>query len=620
MCGFWVELNGDDPGRAMLAIHRRGPDDEGRLHHVCRAGPLFLGHRRLAIYDPDPRSTQPMQRGALSIVLNGAIYNFRDLRRELEAGGARFTTQGDTEVFLAAWNAWGPDALGRFEGMFAAAVLDADSQSLWLMRDRFGEKPLYWGLNTRAGRTHLAAGSSLLQFRSAGGIDEIRLGEFINQGRYHHDARTLIRDVRLLPPGQVMRIELGHELARATEPVRFVPAWQRVREAEAGSVDARDSDFHSTALRLRTAIQDSVRLRLTADVPVGACLSGGVDSGLIVALASSRERPLQCFTALPHPADLDDPDQDESKLAAMSAAAHGAQWHPVRIGPADLPRLLASASFAQDGPLASTSVLAQQAVFEAASGAGIRVMLDGQAADELFCGYSGVLGPWLADQIAKVGPFRAARDVAEFGVTNRWKLLLATVIPAELRAAAARARNSRTERLRLALTDWHELDPPRAPGQTRLDAMTEALVRSHSLPGLLAWEDNSAMHHGIETRLPYLHTDVIDLASRVPPDYLLRGGQTKALLREAARGLVPDAILDRRKKVAFAAPTTRWLFGAARDWFLDGLAMAPDTLAGVIDAKRLRALPASPDLDASSLAVLFRTASASHWVALKRGP
>jgi asparagine synthase (glutamine-hydrolysing) len=524
------------------AMARRGPDGEG-IWHDDEAG---LAFRRLAIIDLHGRSNQPLHLGDLHLVFNGEIYNYIELRAELRGLGHRFVTEGDGEVLLHAWAEWEEGALERLNGMFAFAVWDGARRRMTLAVDRFAEKPLFFA----EGIEQLLFASSVWALRAAdpslGTPDSVATERFLALGKTPQLPATFYADIKRLPP--------AHLAAWGPDAGLAIRRWWEPRRVEV------PSDASAAAERLASLMSDSVSLRLRSDVPVGTSLSGGLDSSSILALTSrlSPDSSRHAFTAT-FPGFA----RDEWAYAEAAARSAGVTEHHA-IQPAmeelfdDLPALVAD----QEEPFATTSIYAQWRVMRRAREAGVVVLLDGQGADELFGGYAGIDGWVLRSQgpRAVLGGLIRDRRVAESvavaysngrapaALARRYRLRAASpyVDPSVAWAAASYAAETHV--------DWSAGSSP-----LRRELLTQTFRTS--LPNLCRFADKDSMAFSVEVRLPFLDPRVAEFALSLPPEFLWREGATKWLLRNSMRGLVPDAVLDRRDKVGYETPQDRW-FGS----------------------------------------------------------
>jgi asparagine synthase (glutamine-hydrolysing) len=568
MCGIaGVVVYGQGPPVDEAALRRlrdaqrhRGPDDEGLW--IAPDGRVGLGHRRLAIVDLSPLGHQPMasEDGRFRIVFNGEIYNFRALRSQLEARGCAFRSQSDTEVLLHGWREWGLGLLDRLRGMFAFALHDAERRETYLARDPLGIKPCY--VVDEGGRLLFASEAQALRaVADDGGIDPEGLAGFLLWGSIP-PPHTLYRRVRALPAGSWLRVREG-----AVDPP---VAYYRL-EDEFGRSERLDPD--EAAAAVRAALLDSVRHHLVADVPVGAFLSGGVDSSALVGLmAELHDAPIRTVTVA-----VDDPALDESALARVAAERYRTDHREVAIPIDEVRERVFDAIRALDLP--SVDGINTFFVAEATAKAGLKVAVSGVGGDELFGGYAtfariprmrrvhdrvrslpggagllaavarglGALPSQRAAKLSRAAAF--AGDDAGAYWTARGLFSPAEVgrlLAPELAAAveACDPRREIGERLRV-----EELPP-----EERVGALE---IRRYLQVQLLRDTDAMGMRHSLEIRTPLVDRDLLRAVARIPAA-LRHAGPAKRALREAPRPPVPDA-LWRRPKQGFALPFDGWL-------------------------------------------------------------
>ncbi|NLX49871.1 MAG: asparagine synthase (glutamine-hydrolyzing) [Methanospirillum sp.] len=542
MCGIAgvVMTGGGGADASLLArmsalLAHRGPDGSGAIVE----GPVGLAHRRLAIIDLSEAGRQPMTSpdGALSIVLNGEIFNYLELREELRSAGHEFVTGTDTEVVLAAYAAWGRDCLARFNGMFAFAVLDRRAGEVFLARDRLGVKPLYYA---RAGDRFLFASEvkALLADPAVGRAPaEEALATFLAWGVLDHSPLTMFDGVLQVPPGHWMAV--GPE---GTEgPVRW---WDLAVNPAVDSPPAVEADAPARLLGL---LEDAVRLRLRSDVPVGTCLSGGIDSSTVVALIArllETERPgsvgarQQTFSAV-----YADPRVDERPFVEIAAGSAGVAGAYVEPSPDRLLADLLDLVWFQDEPFGSLSIYAQYCVMRLAAGS-VTVVLDGQGADEQLAGYIAYQGTHLST-LARRGRF-GLLVLEALGTLRHHRGFFADA------ARELLVRRNRRGLLRVAA-------PPVGRYAGDLDRVLRQETTSANLPGLLHYEDRNSMRFSLEARVPFLDYRVVEYLASLPLDQKLRRGVTKRVLRRAIRGLVPEEIRCRMDKMGFVTPEEVWM-------------------------------------------------------------
>jgi asparagine synthase (glutamine-hydrolysing) len=542
MCGIAGLAGGAPPERALLermaaTMENRGPDGDG----IWADDTAGLAFRRLAIIDLHERSNQPLHLGPLHLVFNGEIYNYRELRDELRSLGHEFETEGDGEVLLHAWAEWGEGALERYNGMFAFAVWNEGDRSLTLAADPFGEKPLYYA--TAGGR--IVFGSELKAILHDESVpraaDDDAVALFLTRGSMPDLHTSFFRGIKRLPAAHLLRWQDGRsELRRYWRP---------------RPVDA-PSSYEEAVERVRELLLDSIRLRLRSDVPVGTSLSGGIDSSTVVALSAelAGDHRRHAFTA-----SFPGFERDEWDLAAQVAERAGVvEHHPVEPTAAelldDLPRLVLD----HEEPVGSLSIYAQWRVMRCAREQGVTVLLDGQGGDELFAGYPTAVGYALRSLPRRAalrelvdGPGRAASlaqslaiDYLPDSARRLYRRRSATVYAAPDVVAATAAQERGLER-------------ERNGSPLRRELVNETF--DTSLPGLLRYADRSSMAWSREVRLPFLDRRLAELGLSLPASFLYRRGTTKRILRDVARGLVPDSVLGRTDKVGFEPPQRRWL-------------------------------------------------------------
>jgi asparagine synthase (glutamine-hydrolysing) len=519
---------------------------------------VFLIHRRLAILDLSPTGWQPMGTadGRYWIVFNGEIYNFLELRQELEAIGYTFRSRSDTEVLLSAWAEWGPDSLNRLVGMFAFALLDTQENKIFLVRDFFGIKPLYY-TQWSGGLAFSSEIQSLLELPGVKRkINPQGLYSYLRFGLTDAADQTMLSDILQLPPANYLEIEIDG--LKINKPRIF---WQV-------NLDQKTSiPFEEAKEYMRNLFIENVKLHLRSDVPVGSALSGGIDSSSIVSIIRYLEpsAELHAFSFF-----ADDPKISEERWIRIVGKQARVIIHPVRILPeelvADLDRLIQ----AQGEPFGSTSIYAQYRVFREAQKNGIKVMLDGQGGDELLGGYMRYSAARLASLLSQhkwLDAVRFARALYRLPGLKKTILLSAHfLVPLWLYGMARRFVEDDLVPAWLSRR-WFEkhgvefipIRRSRYGSEILREELYETL-RISSLPMLLRYEDRNSMAHSVESRVPFLTPKLAEFLLSLPEEYLISlDGTTKYIFREAMRGLVPDAILDRRDKIGFSTPEYSWL-------------------------------------------------------------
>jgi asparagine synthase (glutamine-hydrolysing) len=590
MCGICGVVALGRPAEAETALAlagalaHRGPDAAGAF--LDEAG-VALAFRRLAILDLSAAGNQPFasEDGQLQLIHNGEIYNYVELRRELESHGRRFRTGTDTEVLLAAYEEWGDRCVERFNGMWAFAIWDGRRRRLFCSRDRFGVKPFYyrWDDGRFVFASEVRAFTADERVAPAPNLSALR--EYIDQAYLDHTDETFLDGVRRLPP--------AHSLVLDDDGLRLSRYW---------SLEPQDTPDGDHAEAFRELFLDSVRLQLRSDVAVGTALSGGLDSSAIAAsvghflrterdaatAVGSRQRT---FTAYFESAGFDERLYARAVVEQTDADAH---W--ITFDADDLVSHLPAIVRAQGEPFGSTSIAAGWYVMRTAREAGITVMLDGQGGDELLGGYRAHLGFWLADLLSSG---RVAELRREFGAL-RERHSLAALVTATARPFAPEAVTRLVRgRARGASALLHrDLRGARSDAGAngslfpdRFRRYRELLLTRRGMPELLRYEDRNSMAHSIEARVPFLDHRLAEFAFALPGDELIRGGRTKDVLRRALADLLPSSVRKRTDKLGFVTPERAWFRGALGEFAADVFASQSFRARGFVnDRAALRRL------------------------------
>lgn len=548
MCGIagWLGSRLSEPredivARILTEQDRRGPDHRGMRVFSGATHHAVLGHNRLAIIDLTAAANQPMQHGAGHhwLTFNGEIYNYLELRDELSALGDRFATTSDTEVLIAAWERYGVRALDRCNGMFAFAMYDEATGELWLVRDRFGVKPVYYAVEGGAfvfasspGAVARCCGKSPnLSYAARGGA----VGIYDDDGDISPYA-----GVRAVPAGHVLKVEC-HDGRIALDLWRYY-------DLEASVADARErlarTPIPSLLAEARALLEGAVSLRLRSDVPVGLSLSGGVDSSSVAALAS-RHGNLVGFS-------FGDPSESRSEgpVVAVVASQVGIPVRYVSSAHAHVLADLFDATLAaQDAPFPGCSIIAQFAVCQRARAEGVKVLLGGQGGDEAFMGYHKFRGFRSRELVAR-GDLAGALRVAWGG--------LRAISASRFTASSVRRQIARYRRdprasgvlgtISTAPVPALGYDPQQPLWRRQLRDVTAL-----SLPTLLRYEDRNSMGNSIETRLPFVDFRVVEFGLALPESVKIREGFGKWILREAMAECLPDRVRWSRGKRGFDA-------------------------------------------------------------------
>ena len=601
------QLEEDAPSRAMRMrdiITHRGPDEAG-LHCDSQAA---LAHRRLSIVDLST-GQQPLSNedGSVWVVFNGEIYNHADIRKDLEAHGHRYRTRSDTETIVHAYEQWGEACVHRFRGMFAFAIWDAPKRRLLLVRDRLGIKPLYWTRSHDA----LLFGSEIKAILASGLVEpqpnHAVLPEVLST-RYTSGEQTLFRGIHKLLPGHLLVFEGGEIKTRQYWDVpmrghRSAESLARQEDRSASLSGERDP-----VGRFKELLEESVRLRLMSDVPLGMFLSGGIDSSAIAALmAKMIDRPLQTFSVA-----FKDRAFNELEYAREVARTIGAVSHEIVIDDQDFFGALPKLVWHEDEPIAHPSSVPLYFV-SALARQHVTVVLTGEGSDELLAGYGKyprVSWNWRAGTVYQRLMPAAMRESITHGVVPR--------LPGRLARYAKRsflAMDRTPEAMffdnfaSVRLADQQRLlapglraaaTPTGAYGaslgyfntpngtSTLLDRLLYADIKTY-LVELLMKQDQMSMATSIESRVPFLDHKLVEFAAQLPDEWKLNGWTTKRILRESMKGVLPESILN-RPKMGFPVPFTSWTRGAwggvARDVLLDHRSVE----RGIIDGPAVEAL------------------------------
>lgn len=623
MCGFVavVAPSGDLPlsllDRMRDRLSHRGPDGRRSWTEHAGEGVIGLGHRRLSIIDLSDAAAQPMHSAddTSVIVFNGEIYNFVELRRELESFGVVFRTRSDTEVLLAAYDRWGSDCLGRLNGMFAFAIWDRRRQILFVARDRFGEKPVFFARLPDGG---VAIASEMKALFAHPGVTAAANAAAVTQyvrGTYYEDGdQTFFDGIKRLPPAHAMELDSG------ARTLRYWRYWTPDYCAMQERYDERE-----TVERFRQMMERSVRLRLRADVPIGTSLSGGLDSsflvGLIASLRSEQHSvgPQNVFSARFD----DDPTLSEGPHIDVVVKQNGVKAFSVTPEPRRLVEESRMLHWHQEEPFLSASIYLQWSVMRLAREHGTTVLLDGQGADELLAGYQFYFRSHQLDQLDRAAVWRLALDTRAF--TKRLRAASRGYVDSHRRFNADVALSMRSlfrhwARPPQPFAGPYDVGVPPATRGLRLRRQIAEALQYNSLPMLLRYADRSAMAFGRETRFPFLDYDLVDWCVSLPDRAFIHRGWQKRILRKASEGIVPPSIQWRADKVGYAAPLDVWLRGPLKSWAYQLLFSGPVVSVAGYDAGVLKDLWDRHQSGREELSwPLWRWISLGEWFSLLEG-
>jgi asparagine synthase (glutamine-hydrolysing) len=556
------------------------------------SGGIVFGHRRLSIIDLSASGHQPMssQNGKYWITYNGEIYNHIELRDELSALGFVFNTKTDTEVIINAYEAWGEKCLNRFNGMWSFIIYNVEDQSVFASRDRFGIKPLYYFSLNNGGiafASEIKAFTVLNDWRARSNTS--RCLDFLVWNIMDHTEDTMFDGVYQVPPGHFIKFS-----SKSLSKTKLRQSWKAEKWYDCSMLEPglKDIDHDSFSSLFASAVE----LHLRSDAPVGSCLSGGLDSSSLVCvateliLAGDGVNRLSTFTARSNDARFDESAYAEAVISETCSLAKFVTPTAEDLF-AQLDRLI----WHQDEPFVSTSIYAQWSVFNLASRSGIKVVLDGQGADELLAGYQGYVGAYLASLLhsLKLTQFlreiRALKNIRNIGFLKSLAYAMVYLFPAANRLVGKFDNRAYSD------LSWIS---PKAQARSMRDPFRDAGGRPRSvkkmsisqltktnLPMLLHWEDRNSMAHSVEARVPFLDYRLVRYCLDLPAKEKLSGGWSKKILRDAMRGIVPDAIVDRTDKMGFVTAEEAWMKEDVKGRFRNELVEAVQLLPNLFSSR-----------------------------------
>lgn len=576
---------------ATQLISYRGPDDSGYMLWNQDAAPqifadqdtseesrafhklksiggqpyqVAFGHRRLSILDLSPAGHQPMIYENLTISFNGEVYNYLEVKKELIQLGRQFQTHCDTEVILQAWHQWGEQCLSKFNGMFAFLLLDTHAKKLFVVRDRFGVKPVYY--TNRKG--YIAFASEIKQLRILPEYN-FRLNEqiafdYLRYGYLDHEEDTFEKGILQLDPGHLISFDLSSQKLSKKQWYVFEPKLWKDSNKQA------EEEF-------RALLKDAVKLRLRSDVPVGSALSGGLDSSTIVCLMRELldengqvDKVLETVTSC-----SEDKRFDETEFAEIINRQTKSKSHKVYPTFEKLQEDLGRLIWHLDFPFGSTSQFSQWSVFEAAQKAGLTVMIDGQGADEQLAGYGGN-DLSLYTGLFKNGNWGNLLREAKNYKNAQGSYPIGFLLGAFQSPLPELFKNFIPDRWRPEKESHPSWINPEgfalhtsSPNCLRDNLMKQ--IKISPLPALLRYEDRNSMAFSVESRTPFMDYRLMEFTLGLPEELVYKNGERKFILRKSFRGIVPDAILDRKDKMGFVSAEERWMKEEGKDWFMEKL-------------------------------------------------
>lgn len=567
-------------------VHR-GPDDEGLWY-----GPhVGLAFRRLAIVDLSERGHQPMHDRNLTVVFNGEVYNFRELRAQLEPLGHTFNSDTDTEVVLKSYRQWGRHCLDRFNGMFAFAIHDSDTGALFAARDRFGIKPFYFA-HRPASFMFASEPKSLLTDPELRALHLPTMVRFLGEGLVDDEHTTFFQNIQSLPAAHYLELREGKLQIHRYWDLKpdFKPEVPNLGQLSGPRFEpAPDGYFPQTpgleeaAEEFRQLLADSVRLRLQSDVPVGTCLSGGLDSSSIVSLASRQiQEPVRTFSSVY-------PQKEYGEGHFVEEVVTGFKTVASRVEPQadDVPAIFEKLTWHQDEPTAGPGLYSQWKVMELAQGQ-VTVLLDGQGGDELMAGYHHYFQDYLST---------LAQETVKGGHPDERLLALVPSIDevtgrphGEVAARALRRarrpailkmfRRERPGRVKTSplfsaamaagiKAQDQRRTPPNTPFKEVLNSKLYNDLTRYSIPCLLRYEDRNSMAFSLEARTPFLDHRLVEFCFSLPFRFKISPPHTKLLIRKAMDGWLPQRIVTRSDKMGYPTPASHWFRGPLKGWLQD---------------------------------------------------
>lgn len=563
MCGIAGLFSKDVNGNAIInnmidTIKHRGPDNKSVIS--LESNTIWLGHTRLSIIDLNESSNQPMSylNDRYWITFNGEIYNYIELKDELIKEGYSFRTNSDTEVILASYAHWGEDCLNHFNGMFAFIIVDTIKKAFFCARDRYAVKPLYYTKSSRI----LAFGSEIKEFTVLPEwnptVNGQRAYDYLKFGLTDHTNETLFNNVYQIRGGEYAKGSTINPIESLSVMRWYNPSIKQIK------ISREDAVF-----RFKELFFDSVKLRLRSDVTVGSCLSGGLDSSSIVCvvndllgekqLKDSQRTVSALAKGTPH---------DESKYIDIVLQERKINGYFVNPSPENLWKIQNKLIWQQDEPFGSTSIYAKWCVFEKARKENLTVMLDGQGADELLAGYLRFFSPFYSQLFNGFhwGTLRKELNYASqyhnHSIKTIVKSIMKTNMPSWLISLISRTFSETNE------FEWYSIDKldatskyPNYYGNNRaktVSQLSEQLLFYNNLPMLLRYEDRNSMAHSVESRLPFLDYRLVEFVQSLPDDFKIHNGETKSILREAMKDVLPEQIRMRMDKIGFETPEEKW--------------------------------------------------------------
>jgi len=547
---------------ALDVLHHRGPDNKSFEVFKQSIGTLILGHTRLSIIELSSNSNQPMRSfdGRFIIVFNGEIYNYRELREQLISAGYHFKTDSDTEVLMAVWAYWNVEGLRLLVGMFAFVIYDTVELTITLVRDAFGIKPLFYYNNSNGLLFSSDINALKVLVSEKIEVNISKALDYLITGDHDYDEESFLENIFQILPAHYLQVNLNTGVLSKPKRWWFPSIKERT-----------DLSFEDASKVLRNLFLKSVKLHLRSDVPLGAALSGGIDSSAIVCAIRYLEPnlPIHTFSYVARGSEF-----DEEKWIDVINKNVNAISHKIYVDGNNLIEDLEDLVYTQGEPFGTTSIYAQYKVFQLAKKCGITVVLDGQGADESLAGYEGYPIPVLQEYVNKlqwrkivrfINSYKKRTGKSRFGI---FKKLVISLVPFRYKFIL----NNLFVRFKIKIPTWinpqffnlkSNINFKENPIDVNGRKLSNELRRSLGQKGigkLLRYEDRNSMRWSIESRVPFLNIELVEFLLTLPTSYLISEfGETKRIFRAAMRGIVPDEILDRRDKIGFNTPEENWM-------------------------------------------------------------
>ncbi len=564
MCGLWLSIAFDKVSKKVIeTIYHRGPDHQ-ELRYYGEG--IYIGHARLSIIDVSDRANQPFEDETKSyiIVYNGEIYNYLELRKELEELGYSFRTSSDTEVLLNAYIQWGKDCLEKLNGMFAFVVYSKNEKKVFAARDRYGIKPLY----IHKSGNKIAFASEIKQFMYLPGYSCVanreRVIDFITWRQCNHTEETLFEGVEQIRGGQYIEVSLRDDKKHKLVKGDWY-SYERLKERRF------QSSYIDTLEEVRSLLYDAVKIRLRADVEIATCLSGGIDSSIITCIIDQiTDVEQNVFSCCNREKAFDEFEYAKKVIEKVKTR----EYHKIYFK-GSFEEEIRKLTWHNDEPVASLSILAQENLFRSIKENGYKVAMSGQGADEVF-GLYGRNSVYLNDLKRNQKYLRLFQEILWLSKTTKrpriarglWRLGLNI-------ESLINEEHHKEENLDIYRDGYVTENPQKILAREMgLNTSSSArdnntfLIKSSSLPMLLQYDDRTSMSQSVEERVPYLDYRFVELMTSVPTDIKIKNGDSKYLIKEANRNILPIEIYRRRSKLGFATPQNKWMAGENRSRLL----------------------------------------------------